>query len=90
MWQVASVLLPLCFLYDIFWVFLQPLLLGGPSVMVEACTLLLIFLGTCAVPGVHVRKLPPLTHVLGFQHLLALTRLVLLTYCRAMLLLGGH
>jgi hypothetical protein len=37
-WQVASVLLPLCFLYDIFWVFLQPLLLGGPSVMVQACT----------------------------------------------------
>ncbi len=30
-------LLPLCFLYDIFWVFLQPLLLGGPSVMVQAC-----------------------------------------------------
>ena len=36
-WQVACVLLPLCFLYDIFWVFLQPLLLGGPSVMVQAC-----------------------------------------------------
>ncbi|KAK9818848.1 hypothetical protein WJX81_006352 [Elliptochloris bilobata] len=32
--KVASVLLPLCFLYDIFWVFLQPLLIGGPSVMV--------------------------------------------------------
>ena len=29
-------LLPLCFLYDVFWVFLQPLLLGGPSVMVQA------------------------------------------------------
>ena len=34
--QVASVLLPLCFLYDVFWVFLQPLLIGGPSVMVQA------------------------------------------------------
>ena len=34
--QVACVLLPLCFLYDVFWVFLQPLLIGGPSVMVQA------------------------------------------------------
>ncbi|KAF8059420.1 SPPL2 [Scenedesmus sp. PABB004] len=33
--RVACVLLPLCFAYDVFWVFLQPLLTGGgPSVMV--------------------------------------------------------
>lgn len=88
--QVASVLLPLCFLYDIFWVFLQPLLLGGPSVMVEACALLLKSPCTCAVPCVHVRTLPPLTHVLGFQHLLALTHLVMLTCWRAVMLLSGH
>lgn len=33
--QVASILLPLCFAYDIFWVFIQPLLTDGKSVMVE-------------------------------------------------------
>lgn len=34
--RVACVLLPLCFLYDVFWVFIQPLLTGGgTSVMVE-------------------------------------------------------
>lgn len=34
--KVACVLLPLCFCYDIFWVFLQPLIVGdGKSVMVE-------------------------------------------------------
>lgn len=34
--RVACVLLPLCFFYDIFWVFLQPMLTGGgTSVMVE-------------------------------------------------------
>lgn len=33
--QVACILLPLCFLYDIFWVFLEPRIMGGPSVMVE-------------------------------------------------------
>eukprot|EP00878_Enallax_costatus_P005247 GHUV01005514.1.p1 GENE.GHUV01005514.1~~GHUV01005514.1.p1 ORF type:complete len:657 (+),score=154.76 GHUV01005514.1:2409-4379(+) len=34
--KVACVLLPLCFCYDIFWVFLQPLIIGdGESVMVE-------------------------------------------------------
>lgn len=34
--RVACVLLPLCFAYDIFWVFLQPLLTGSDtSVMVE-------------------------------------------------------
>jgi signal peptide peptidase-like protein 2B len=33
---VACVLLPLCFFYDVFWVFLQPMLTGGgTSVMVE-------------------------------------------------------
>jgi signal peptide peptidase-like protein 2B len=34
--RVACVLLPLCFAYDVFWVFLQPMLTGsGTSVMVE-------------------------------------------------------
>mmetsp|Transcript_27243 Transcript_27243/g.73614 ORF Transcript_27243/g.73614 Transcript_27243/m.73614 type:complete len:548 (-) Transcript_27243:211-1854(-) len=33
--KVACVLLPLCFLYDIFWVFLSPYFFGGESVMVE-------------------------------------------------------
>lgn len=34
--RVACVLLPLCFFYDIFWVFLQPMIIGGgESVMVE-------------------------------------------------------
>ncbi|KIY95705.1 signal peptide peptidase-like 2B [Monoraphidium neglectum] len=34
--RVACVLLPLCFLYDVFFVFIQPLLFGGgESVMVE-------------------------------------------------------
>ncbi|KAF6265995.1 signal peptide peptidase-domain-containing protein [Scenedesmus sp. NREL 46B-D3] len=34
--RVACVLLPLCFCYDVFWVFLQPMLTGGgTSVMVE-------------------------------------------------------
>jgi signal peptide peptidase-like protein 2B len=34
--RVACILLPLCFCYDVFWVFLQPMLTGGgTSVMVE-------------------------------------------------------
>ena len=33
--QVACILLPLCFAYDIFWVFITPLMMGGKSVMVE-------------------------------------------------------
>ena len=33
--RVACVLLPLCFAYDVFWVFIEPLLFGGQSVMVE-------------------------------------------------------
>lgn len=34
--RVACILLPLCFAYDVFWVFVQPLLFGdGTSVMVE-------------------------------------------------------
>ena len=33
--QVACILLPLCFLYDVFWVFLQPLLTHSDSVMVD-------------------------------------------------------
>lgn len=33
--QVACILLPLCFVYDIFWVFIEPLIMGGTSVMVE-------------------------------------------------------
>lgn len=36
--KVASVLLPLAFVYDIWWVFLQPLVTGGPSVMVQVAT----------------------------------------------------
>lgn len=31
----ATILLPLAFVYDVWWVFLQPLVTGGPSVMVE-------------------------------------------------------
>ena len=34
--QVACILLPLCFVYDVFWVFIEPLIMGGTSVMVEA------------------------------------------------------
>lgn len=33
--QVACILLPLAFAYDVFWVFLSPLLFNGTSVMVE-------------------------------------------------------
>jgi hypothetical protein len=33
--QVACILLPLCFTYDIFWVFIEPMIIGGTSVMVE-------------------------------------------------------
>ncbi|KAK9790591.1 hypothetical protein WJX73_010358 [Symbiochloris irregularis] len=37
--KVASILLPLCFLYDVFWVFIQPLLTkGGTSVMIEVAS----------------------------------------------------
>ena len=32
--QVASILLPMAFLYDVWWVFLQPLVTGGDSVMI--------------------------------------------------------
>lgn len=35
--QVACVLLPLSFAYDVFWVFIQPRLTHGDSVMVEVC-----------------------------------------------------
>lgn len=37
--QVACILLPLCFVYDVFWVFLQPLLTNGDSVMVKVSIL---------------------------------------------------
>lgn len=37
--QVACILLPLCFLYDIFWVFITPIIMGGKSVMVEVSPL---------------------------------------------------
>ena len=37
--QVACILLPLCFMYDIFWVFITPVIMGGKSVMVEVRTL---------------------------------------------------
>ena len=36
---MACILLPLCFLYDIFWVFITPIIMGGKSVMVEVRTL---------------------------------------------------
>lgn len=36
--KVASILLGSALCYDVFWVFLQPLLFGGPSVMVEVAT----------------------------------------------------
>ncbi|KFM27386.1 Signal peptide peptidase-like 2B [Auxenochlorella protothecoides] len=39
----ACILLPLAFLYDVWWVFLQPLVTGGPSVM-----------GDVALPGLLV------------------------------------
>ncbi|GAB4817455.1 hypothetical protein N2152v2_004501 [Parachlorella kessleri] len=32
--KVASILLPMAFLYDVWWVFLQPLVTGGDSVMI--------------------------------------------------------
>ena len=35
--QVACLLLPLSFAYDIFWVFIQPKLTHGDSVMVKVC-----------------------------------------------------
>lgn len=38
--QVACILLPLCFVYDIFWVFIEPLIMGGTSVMVEVRALM--------------------------------------------------
>ena len=34
--KVAMILLPLMFAYDVFFVFLEPLIFGGPSVMVKA------------------------------------------------------
>lgn len=40
--QVGTTLLLLAFAYDIFWVILQPLLLGGPSVMVEVSIVLVV------------------------------------------------
>ncbi|CAL8468855.1 g8396 [Coccomyxa elongata] len=36
--KVACILLPLCFVYDVFWVFIEPLIMGGTSVMVEVAT----------------------------------------------------
>lgn len=36
--QVASILLPLAFLYDVWWVFIQPLFTGGSSVMIVVAT----------------------------------------------------
>ena len=40
MLQVACVLLPLSFAYDIFWVFISPYLTHGDSVMVKVCAIL--------------------------------------------------
>lgn len=36
--KVAAILLPSALVYDVWWVFLQPLVTGGPSVMVEVAT----------------------------------------------------
>lgn len=36
--RVACVLLPLCFFYDVFWVFLSPYLFKGESVMVQVAS----------------------------------------------------
>jgi len=36
--KVACILLPLCFAYDIFMVFVTPLIFGGESVMVDVAT----------------------------------------------------
>lgn len=36
--KVASILLCLAFVYDVWWVFLQPLVTGGQSVMIEVAT----------------------------------------------------
>mmetsp|Transcript_33824 Transcript_33824/g.95756 ORF Transcript_33824/g.95756 Transcript_33824/m.95756 type:complete len:423 (+) Transcript_33824:586-1854(+) len=36
--KVAMILLPMAFLYDIFWVFIEPLIFSGPSVMVKVAT----------------------------------------------------
>ncbi len=36
--QIAWVLMPLAFAYDVWWVFLQPVVTGGPSVMVAVAT----------------------------------------------------
>eukprot|EP00887_Chlorella_sp_A99_P007587 scaffold28.g7587.t1 len=36
--KVACILLPLAFCYDVWWVFLQPAVTGGESVMVEVAT----------------------------------------------------
>lgn len=35
--QVAMILLPLAFVYDVFWVFIEPMIFSGPSVMVKVC-----------------------------------------------------
>jgi len=37
---VACIVLPAAVVYDVFWVFIQPLLTRGPSVMVEVRKLL--------------------------------------------------
>lgn len=36
--KVASVLLPLAFVYDVWWVFIQPLVTGGDSVMIAVAS----------------------------------------------------
>lgn len=57
-WQVACVVLPLYFLCDIFWVFLQ----GAPSVMDQACT--------CCLAWPSARR----AHVHAIYHAAALQR----------------
>lgn len=50
--QVACVLLPLSFAYDVFWVFIQPHLTHGDSVMVKVCSTRLA-VSTCAWNSSH-------------------------------------
>ena len=83
--KVACVLLPLCFFYDVFWVFLQPLLFGGgSSVMVQVAEgagsneFLPMLLRVPRLSG------PPIVHgysLLGFGDVILPGLLVALTRC---------
>lgn len=68
--QVACILLPLCFAYDIFWVFITPLMMGGKSVMVEVRPL--------------TRKPWPLEHAHGPKNIDMLSQLTRRCCCAIM------